>query len=127
MKGYAALFFGAILIAAFVLKEYSAGVGSFFTMTPWWMYFVLCGIIYSGYRVVTLFQEDRAIEQKVIEEEGRVYMERIERAKANGASGTTAAVEEEDAEDLIAAAEEDQGEKLVEEEDSSDKPDQKWS
>lgn len=127
MKGYAALFFGAILIAAFVLKEYSAGVGNFFTMTPWWMYFVLCGIIYSGYRVVTLFQEDRAIEQKVIEEEGRVYMERIERAKAHGASGTTASVEEEDAEDLIAAAEDDRGEKLVEEEDSSDKPDQKWS
>lgn len=125
MKGYAALFFGAILIAAFVLKEYSAGVGNFFTMTPWWMYFVLCGIIYSGYRVVTLFQEDRAIEQKVIEEEGRVYMERIERAKAHGASGTTASIEEEDAEDLIAAAEDDRGEKLVEEEDSSDKPDQK--
>ncbi|MBY6037983.1 sporulation YhaL family protein [Fictibacillus nanhaiensis] len=82
MKGYAALFFGAILIAAFVLKEYSAGVSKIFTMTPWWMYFVLCGIIYSGFRVVTLFQEDRAIEQKVIEEEGKVYMKRIEHAKA---------------------------------------------
>ncbi|MFG6496722.1 sporulation YhaL family protein [Fictibacillus sp. UD] len=98
MKGYAALFFGAILIAAFVLKEYSAGVGGFFTMTPWWMYFVLCGIIYSGYRIVTLFQEDREIEQRVIEEEGRVYMERIQRAKAQGPA------EDNDAEDLVAAA-----------------------
>ncbi len=100
MKGYAALFFGAILIAAFVLKEYSAGVGSFFTMTPWWMYFVLCGIIYSGYRVVTLFQEDREIEQRVIEEEGKVYMERIQRAKALEADKAEA----DDAEDLVAAA-----------------------
>jgi hypothetical protein len=82
MKGYAALFFGAILIAAFVLKEYSAGVSKFFTMTPWWMYFVLCGIIYSGYRATALFQEDRVLEQKVIEEEGKVYMKRIELAKA---------------------------------------------
>lgn len=101
MKGYAALFFGAILIAAFVLKEYSAGVGSFFTITPWWMYFVLCGIIYSGYRIVTLFQEDREIEQRVIEEEGRVYMERIQRAKAQGST------EDDDAEDLVAAGYED--------------------
>jgi Sporulation protein YhaL len=103
MKGYAALFFGAILIAAFVLKEYSAGVGTFFTMTPWWMYFVLCGIIYSGYRVIALFQEDREIEQKVIEEEGRVYMERIQKAKAQAA--VPASKEDEDTEDLIAAAE----------------------
>ncbi|WP_416730660.1 sporulation YhaL family protein [Fictibacillus sp. JL2B1089] len=102
MKGYAALFFGAILIAAFVLKEYSAGVGNFFTMTPWWMYFVLCGIIYSGYRIVTLFQEDREIEQRVIEEEGRVYMERIERAKAQESAQSSA--EDDDAEDLVAAA-----------------------
>ncbi|WP_082820634.1 sporulation YhaL family protein [Fictibacillus phosphorivorans] len=101
MKGYAALFFGAILIAAFVLKEYSAGVGSFFTITPWWMYFVLCGIIYSGYRIVTLFQEDREIEQRVIEEEGRVYMERIQRAKAQGSA------EDDDTEDLVAAGYED--------------------
>lgn len=100
MKGYAALFFGAILIAAFVLKEYSAGVGSFFTITPWWMYFVLCGIIYSGYRIVTLFQEDREIEQRVIEEEGRVYMERIQKAKAQGSA------EADDAEDLVAAGHE---------------------
>lgn len=83
MKGYAALFFGAILIAAFVLKEYSAGVSEFFVMTPWWMYFLLCGIIYSGYRATTLFQEDRAIEQKVIEEEGKVYMKRLELARAH--------------------------------------------
>jgi Sporulation protein YhaL len=83
MKGYAALFFGAILIAAFVLKEYSAGVSEFFTMTPWWMYFVLCGIIYSGYRATALFQQDRALELKVIEEEGKVYMERLELARAH--------------------------------------------
>jgi Sporulation protein YhaL len=83
MKGYAALFFGAILIAAFVLKEYSAGVSEFFVMTPWWMYFLLCGIIYSGYKATTLFQEDRVIEQKVIEEEGKVYMKRLELARAH--------------------------------------------
>ncbi|WNB91452.1 sporulation YhaL family protein [Bacillus sp. NEB1478] len=80
MKGYAALFFGAILIAAFVLKEYAAGVGEIFIATPWWMYFVLCGIIYSGYRSVISFQEDRERELRLIEEEGKVYMERIEKA-----------------------------------------------
>jgi hypothetical protein len=105
MKGYAALFFGAILISAFVLKEYSAGVSTFFTMTPWWMYFVLCGIIYSGYRATTLFQEDRAIEQKVIEEEGKVYMERIERAKAQDQIVAENRVVED--EDFVAATEED--------------------
>ncbi|MDR7071140.1 sporulation YhaL family protein [Fictibacillus barbaricus] len=81
MKGYAALFFGAILIAAFVLKEYATGVGAVFVTTPWWMYFVLCGIIYSGYRSVISFQEDRERELRLIEEEGKVYMKRIERAK----------------------------------------------
>jgi hypothetical protein len=81
MKGYAALFFGAILIAAFVLKEYSAAVSFVFTMTPWWMYFVLSGIIYSGYKAVTNFQEDRATELQLIEAEGKVYMERIAKAK----------------------------------------------
>jgi hypothetical protein len=81
MKGYAALFFGSILIAAFVLKEYSAGVSAIFTMTPWWMYFVLCGIIYSGYRAVTGYQEERSTEDRLIEEEGKVYMKRIEEAK----------------------------------------------
>jgi hypothetical protein len=79
MKGYAALFFGAILIAAFVLKEYSAGLGELFTMTPWWMYFVLCGIIYSGYRSAIAFQDDRDRELRLIEEEGKVYMARIQK------------------------------------------------
>ncbi|MBN3553423.1 sporulation YhaL family protein [Fictibacillus nanhaiensis] len=74
-------------------------------MTPWWVYFVLCGIIYSGYRIVTLFQEDREIEQRVIEEEGRVYMERIERAKAQ--ESVKASLDHEDTDDLVAASGED--------------------
>jgi hypothetical protein len=96
MKGYAALFFGAILISAFVLKEYSAGMGDIVTMTPWWMYFVLCGIIYSGYRAVVSFQEDRERELRLIEEEGKVYMQRIEKAKVLLSEGIRElAVEEE--------------------------------
>jgi hypothetical protein len=82
MKGYAALFFGVILIAAFVLKEYAGPVAALFNATPWWMYFVLGGIILSGYRSYTAFYVDREEELKLIEEEGRVYMERIAERRA---------------------------------------------
>ncbi|MFC7372866.1 sporulation YhaL family protein [Fictibacillus iocasae] len=82
MRGYAALFFGVILITAFVLKEYSGPVEALFNTTPWWMYFVLGGIILSAYRSYTAFSFDREEEMKLIEEEGKVYMERIAERRA---------------------------------------------
>lgn len=59
-------------------------------VTPWWVYFVLAGIIYSGYRVFIHMQEEKKVDQAFIEEEGNKYIERMnqekERRKANKAS-----------------------------------------
>ncbi|TLS38333.1 SigE-dependent sporulation protein [Pseudalkalibacillus caeni] len=48
---------------------------------PWWIYFVLAGIVYSGYKVATLTIEDRKVDQNFIEEEGKVFIERMEDEK----------------------------------------------
>jgi hypothetical protein len=59
---------------------------------------VLCGIIYSGYRAVVSFLEDHERELRLIEEEGKVYMQRIEKAKILLAEGNHELAVEEDVE-----------------------------
>ncbi|TKD68852.1 SigE-dependent sporulation protein [Pseudalkalibacillus hwajinpoensis] len=56
----------------------SSTLSGFFSSFPWWLYFVLAGIIYSGYKTMQLTAEERKVDQIHIEEEGRVYVERME-------------------------------------------------
>ncbi|MCA0989196.1 sporulation YhaL family protein [Alkalihalobacillus algicola] len=53
-------------------------VTAFASSLPWWIYFVLAGIIYSGYKSMTLTVEDRKVDQIHIEEEGKIYVKRME-------------------------------------------------
>ncbi|WEG15034.1 sporulation YhaL family protein [Pullulanibacillus sp. KACC 23026] len=53
---------------------------------PWWMYFVIAGILFSGYQFIKANQEDRQADQAFIEEQGQVYMERIEKARKKRSS-----------------------------------------
>ncbi|MDF2607614.1 MAG: SigE-dependent sporulation protein [Bacillales bacterium] len=48
-------------------------------MLPWWIYFVVAGIVFSGYKAITAFiEEDKEIvDERLIEHEGNYYMERI--------------------------------------------------
>ena len=45
---------------------------------PFWMYFVVMGIIFSAYMVVRTGKEEQRIENEIIEREGEVYMKRLE-------------------------------------------------
>jgi len=54
---------------------------SHLSSSPWWVYFVVAGILFSGYRFIV----DRGVDQRAdaewIEEQGQVYMNRIEEAR----------------------------------------------
>ena len=45
---------------------------------PFWMYFVVMGIMISGYMVVKTGKDEKKIEDEIIEREGEVYMKRLE-------------------------------------------------
>ncbi len=48
---------------------------------PIWIYFVVAGIIISAYMVVRTGREERMIENEIIEREGEIYMERLEKER----------------------------------------------
>ncbi|WP_209122784.1 sporulation YhaL family protein [Alkalihalobacillus sp. BA299] len=49
---------------------------------PWWMYFVVLGILVSAYYFMKYSIEDKKIDEEFIEKEGQVFMERIEEDRA---------------------------------------------
>ncbi|MGD6817773.1 sporulation YhaL family protein [Metabacillus sp. 84] len=53
---------------------------------PWWIYLCMGGVLFSGFKYVTLSREDKQTDLEFIEQEGRIYLERIkaerERRKA---------------------------------------------
>ncbi|MBP2241072.1 hypothetical protein J2Z40_001634 [Cytobacillus eiseniae] len=48
---------------------------------PFWVYFVIVGILISAYMAVKSGREEREMENESIELEGRVYMERLEKER----------------------------------------------
>lgn len=48
---------------------------------PFWIYFIVAGIIISAYMAVKTGREEREREQREIEKEGEIYIERIEKEK----------------------------------------------
>ncbi|MBU8905447.1 sporulation YhaL family protein [Desertibacillus haloalkaliphilus] len=57
-------------------------MAAFFQTTPIWVYAVIIGIIASGYLSFKFSLEEKRVEQKWIEQEGEVYMKRIEAERA---------------------------------------------
>ena len=48
---------------------------------PFWIYFVVMGIISSAYMVVRTGKEEKLIEEEIIEREGDIYMKRLEQER----------------------------------------------
>ncbi|EIT85859.1 hypothetical protein A374_08489 [Fictibacillus macauensis ZFHKF-1] len=77
MKGYLTLILGVLVILLFVLKGFFAPLQAFFDITPFWVYLVFAGILFSGTRSYHYGSEQKQINLKVIEQEGEVFMQRI--------------------------------------------------
>ena len=48
---------------------------------PFWIYFVVMGIILSAYMVVRTGKEEKLMEDEMIEREGDIYMKRLEQER----------------------------------------------
>lgn len=48
---------------------------------PVWVYFVVAGILMSAIMTIKTGRDDRKLEQEMIEREGKIYMERLEKEK----------------------------------------------
>ncbi|WP_231686961.1 sporulation YhaL family protein [Bacillus sp. JCM 19034] len=79
---YAYVLLGLLLLG-FLLTQ--TPIGTLLVGSPWWVYLILIGIVISGYLAIKYTYEDYKEEQKWIEQEGNVYMERIKekRGKQN--------------------------------------------
>ena len=49
--------------------------------SPWWVYFVLAGIVLSGYLSFKYSKEDKDAEQRWIEQEGELFMDPIRKRR----------------------------------------------
>ncbi|MTT30477.1 signal peptidase [Terrilactibacillus sp. BCM23-1] len=78
------LFLIGVILTLFVLQQFHL-LGSMIEQIetlPWWGIMVVLGIIFSGYQAFTLSRKDKEIDDKWVEEQGHVYIERMEMEKA---------------------------------------------
>lgn len=66
----------------------------FLASIPWFVYLLIAAILFSGYQFVRFSREDYKSDQEWIEEEGNVFLRRIEREREKRANV------EEDSEDI---------------------------
>ncbi|GAF65722.1 hypothetical protein BTS2_2621 [Bacillus sp. TS-2] len=64
------------LILVFIFTQTS--ILSVLLASPWWIYLVIAGIIFSGYMSMKYMLEDHEVENEYIEKEGSVFIERME-------------------------------------------------
>lgn len=71
------------LVGVYVLHAigFFNGLLSHLAGSPWWVYFIAAGILFSGYRFIVEQREDQKADKDWIEEQGQVYMKRIEEAR----------------------------------------------
>ncbi|MDD9149430.1 MULTISPECIES: sporulation YhaL family protein [unclassified Sporolactobacillus] len=48
---------------------------------PWWVYLLIAGILFSGYRAFSISREDKELDDEWVEKQGNIYMKRIEAEK----------------------------------------------
>jgi uncharacterized protein (UPF0128 family) len=48
---------------------------------PWWGYMLMFGILFSGYMVLRTSIEERRMDEQWIEQQGEVYIKRMEQEK----------------------------------------------
>lgn len=50
---------------------------------PWWIYILIFFIFLSGYMAFRAMRAERKLEQQYIEQEGKIYIDRIEAERRN--------------------------------------------
>ena len=48
---------------------------------PWWVYMMIIFIFFSGYMAFKAMRAEKKLEHQFIEQEGQVYMDRLEEAR----------------------------------------------
>ncbi|HEX7064776.1 MAG TPA: sporulation YhaL family protein [Bacillales bacterium] len=75
---------GVIVIALLLIvfmTDWPAAAFGFLATIPWFVYLIIAGIVYCGYKFVSLSKEDHQADQEWIEQEGNVFIRRMEREK----------------------------------------------
>jgi hypothetical protein len=63
------------------IKNVGQGGNQMIFAVPWWVYVVISGIIFSAYMVIRTARNEQEIENSFIENEGQVYIERMNQEK----------------------------------------------
>ncbi len=63
------------------IKKVGQGGNEMIFAVPWWVYVVISGIIFSGYMVIRTARNEQEVENSFIENEGQVYIERMNQEK----------------------------------------------
>lgn len=63
------------------IKKVGQGGNQMLFAVPWWVYVVISGIIFSGYMVIRTARNEQEVEHSYIENEGHVYIERMNKEK----------------------------------------------
>ncbi|WP_281269120.1 sporulation YhaL family protein [Bacillus taeanensis] len=88
MRGMMLVLGAFIIYIAVRFSEWLGAVGEFAASLPWWIYFVLAGIIFSGYKVILETVEEKKVDQQFIEQEGNIYIRRMEDEKKRRTSSS---------------------------------------
>lgn len=80
-----------LLIFMYILQQVGAldGLISTIGAMPLWLVAVLAGILFSGWQFLKATNEEEEVDQKWIEEQGEVYIKRMEEEKSKRAEQTT--------------------------------------
>lgn len=70
----------ALLLIA-LMTDWLTVVISALAATPWWVYLVCVGILFCGYQVIRVSREDSRANHEWAEQEGDVYIRRMEDEK----------------------------------------------
>lgn len=75
----AAVVIGLLLVG--LMTDWLSEVVGAISSVPWFVYLLVAGILYSGYKFIHLSREDHKADQEWIEQEGNVYIRRMEEEK----------------------------------------------
>lgn len=56
-------------------------IGGYHMFVPFWIWLVVAGIVISGYMTIRTNREEREMELREAEQEGQIYLKRIEEEK----------------------------------------------
>ncbi|HET7578718.1 MAG TPA: sporulation YhaL family protein [Bacillales bacterium] len=69
------------LLAVGLMTDWLAEGIAFLASVPWFVYLIVAAILYSGYKFVTLSKDDYKADQEWIEQEGNVFIRRMEQER----------------------------------------------